>query len=862
MTNKLARITRRCAGALLLTAATSQAHAFAPGIVCETGASDSLCDIQITPSVSLEAQLGSIQDSPDPYRIELTGNVTIVTDAMRLPLLESELVVNTDPEGFELYGSARVPLDQMPLLNKAEFEQVPIMTVGLVQASTISELFDNQLPLNTAMGLDGTQRDSAQPYLLFHADSGMTMKVDNLVGAETGLSFSIPGSQSFTLVIDTLDPYVYLSKSMQASNQQDQSDGKPDTLVVVYEQYDADGNLETTFYEHYDQQGVLVKKYLQSASTGGMIEHAYSDTGGVTVTFYQPDGNGNYRQEGSDGTNGSVLSTSEITEGKRKVRQTAEDNNDPNNNEEESSDPFPIDSIGFSANGWIPYEARTSFGIPRESQRFAGQLFLSGEIPMGSTFVTLEGDVVTYIGEEGYAQGGNGTLSVGFSFLKDIVDFSLELGNATAAVQVSPARQMTYISGELDPDTLFFDDILPIFPKVGARAAGYIDNSLDDAHITIEGEFDIGAEVLGNLIGVNLSKLSATQARMTINNQGVVITGTTSASIHPALELGGQVAVRAELSWLSPEDISLELRGDMSVYGVGLQDVLVSISKQGMAINGAFVTPLTSIGLAGSITNQGPSLTGTASVVLGLGGITQAMNQAVDGINAAQREVNRLSGLIDAARAMVLSERERHAELLQDARNALSAAQSKVNSLNSQISTQYAWISKRKAEIASWKRWLNRAKWYQKASRAARYAYESGWRYADIASRYTKIAALKASLYTAKGILELAKLSLQALENATEVISVDADPRVASLIAAKAIADTALELAKAPLEGIPVIDGDFSGNIEAKLDLSGISGIVTAQFEGYSLLQGTVTFGARPEACIRFPTLGDACTAL
>jgi hypothetical protein len=40
--------------------------------------------------------------------------------------------------------------NQVPLLNKAEFEQTPTMVVGLAQAETIGELFDDALPLNTA----------------------------------------------------------------------------------------------------------------------------------------------------------------------------------------------------------------------------------------------------------------------------------------------------------------------------------------------------------------------------------------------------------------------------------------------------------------------------------------------------------------------------------------------------------------------------------------------------------------------------------------------------------------------------------------------------------------------------------------
>ena len=859
--NKRAKIIGRVAGTLLCAGIAGQAQAFPAGIICESGAGDANCEIPVGAALTLETRLDSIIDSGNPYRFELKGDVNVVSGAMQLPLMASELVLEMDPatlQILELYGTARVPLDQVPLLEKAEFEQIPTMAVGLVQAETINELFDNALPLNTAQTLDGSKRTGTHPYFLLHADAGLSMKLDNLIGAETGLSFSVPAADPFTLVIDTQDPYIYVSKSLSAS-QKEEADETQYT-VIAYELHDADGNLETMVYEHYDQQGALVTKYLENVNSGNVIEHAYDSGGQVTVTFFEPDGLGGYRQEGSDGTNGRVVSADEIVTGERNRRKPADDSKDTE--EDKGDDPFPIDAVGFSAHGWIPFKAQTTFGIPQDAQAFAGQVFLGGEIPMGSPFVVLNGEVVTYIGSEGYVQGGNGALSVEIPFLKGIVNFSLGLGHATAALQVGPERQMTYFSGELDPDTLLFDDILPVFPKVGARAAGFIDNGLGDAHISIEGVFDLGADVLGNLIGVELNSLANIQGHMSIDADGVLITGTTQAQIHPALNIGGTTSVRMQLPWQSPEDVSLELRGDMEVYGVGLKDVLVSISKRGMLINGAFVTPLTSIALAGSITDQGPSLTGIAGVQLGLGGITGAMQQAVETLASAQQEVARLTLLIDRMRTTVQAERERHAQQLQDARNAVTAAQRSVDSLNSKISTEYSWINRRKAEIASWNRWRKQAKWYQKASRAARYAYEAGWRNADIARRYVTIGALKASVLVARGALEVAKLTLQGLEQATAVVPVDLDPRVAGLIVAKETANLALEAAKAPLKGVPVIQGDFAGRIEATLDIAGLRGLVSASFEGYSLLKGDLRLGAKPQACISLPGFGDACTPI
>lgn len=847
--------------AVILLLGAARAFAFPAGVVCASGAADALCEIPVSPILTLEAPLDGIVDSGDTWRYELHGDVTLVSPAMRLPMLESQLVLEVDQasgELLELYGTARVPLDKVPLLEKATFEQLPTMAVGLMQADTINELFDNMLPLNTAQALDGSRRAGTQPYLVFHADAGLSMTLDDLIGAETGLSFNVPAADPFTLAIDTLDPYVYVSKSLTMSSKEQQDD-QPETLVIAYELKDADGNLETMVYEHYDVDGALVKKYLENVTTGNIIEHAYDSAGQTTVTFFEPDPNGGYRQEGSDGTNGRMLSADEVALGKTRPKTTADDED---KKPEESDVPFPINSVGFSLHGWIPFKAQSTFGIPADSQSFAGQVYLGGEIPMGSPFVVLEGDVVTYVGSQGFVQGGNGAVSIQIPFLSGLVNFGLGLGNATAAVQVTADKQMTYFSGELDPDTLFLDDILPVFPKVGARAAGYIDNGLGDSHIAIDGTFDLGADVLGNLIGVELNSLADIRGSMDIGASGVLITGSTNAQIHPALQLSSAVSLRVSLPWASPEDASIELRGDMNVFGVGLEDVLVSISKRGMLINGAFVTPLTRIALSGSITDQGPSLTGSASVLLGLGDITGAMKAAADALTAAQNEVDRLALLIDAMRATVQSERDRDAQNLRNAQAAVVSAQAQIDSLNSQIAYQYARIAARKAEIASWNRWRKAAAWYEVAYRNARYAYEAGWRSAEITGRYVTIGALSASLVIANGALELARLTLQGVELAMVYTPIDLDPRVAGLIVARATAMAALEVAKAPFAGVPVIHGDFAGTIAATLDLAGIRGKVSANFQGYSLLEGAVTFGARPQACIALPGFGNACTAL
>ena len=185
-----------------------------------------------------------------------------------------------------------------------------------------------------------------------------------------------------------------------------------------------------------------------------------------------------------------------------------------------------------------------------------------------------------------------------------------------------------------------------------------------------------------------------------------------------------------------------------------------------------------------------------------------------------------------------------------------------MNSLNSKISAEYRAISSRKNQISSWYRWYKKAKWYQKASRYSRYVAEKAWRNADIARRYAVIGTYKASLVVANATLSAAKSVLQTVQAATETIPVEADPRMLSLLATKVIADGALEIAQIPFAAFPMIDGDISGEITLSLGTQGISGDLSAEYNGYQFADGSLKFDPEFAACITLPTFGEACTRL
>lgn len=631
-----------------------------------------------------------------------------------------------------------------------------------------------------------------------------------------------------------------------------------------YSEKNIDGLVSREIVEHYDYQGNLVSKFIYDPATGKMIKHDYGSNDTLIVSFYQQDSMGDFVLDGGTKENGHYFSMAEVERGVDVNDDNRQRDNSPEQHDQDKQDQkkrrkfdLGLDAFAFSWNGWIPFEAENTLGVPEDSQEFSGQLYMKGAITMNGVMV-LDGEIVTYIGEQGFVMGGNGDLAV--SLPSDIVDLSLYLGSASSAFQVSPGKQMAFISGVMEPDTALMESFMPISPSGKVNAVGYIDNDLVDTQISLAGEFSLGAELIGQMIGVSLNDLQSIQANVSLTPQGFQLQGVTRSQIHPDISFGGDISVDAKVSFIYPEEFSLKLAGSAEVFGVGLDEVSIEINASGMFINGIFVTPLNEIAMLGSVTNKGPALTGYATLSLGLGEITQAMQDAADAISAAQNEVNKLSGEVTRLRNVVRAERDLHNKKLSEANAALSVAQAEVNKLNASIAAQNRAIKSHKSKIAAKYRWYKKAKWYQKASRYASYIKEKTWRSADIARRYATIGVLKASLAIANVALDAAKLSVNGLKALTVVTPIDLDPRVAAVITAKEVANASLEILKAPFASVPLINHDFTGQIEATLDVSGLSGTVTAEFDGYEALRGTLEFKPVPKACITIPTMGTACS--
>ncbi len=331
-------------------------------------------------------------------------------------------------------------------------------------------------------------------------------------------------------------------------------------------------------------------------------------------------------------------------------------------------------------------------------------------------------------------------------------------------------------------------------------------------------------------------------------------------SIHPALNTGGELIVEILASPQTPANSYLKMQGSVEIAGIGISPATIYAGGQGLLVDGQFVTPLTTIALAGKITDQGPNLKGSAEINFPLDKISKAADDAQAAISITQSQLNKAQFLLDQQRTIVTNERVRDQKRLNVAKKGVSIAQSTINSLQSKITANYRNISTWKKQIRSKRSWYKRQKWYKKAWAWGRYTAYKAYRGARIAAAYTAIGALKMSKTAATVTLNITKTTLTGIQAGISVIPIDADPRIVALITGVETAKFSLTQTQAILAGIPRIDAEFKGIIDVELDISGIQGNLNATLNGHTLSSGRVVFGKHPKACISIASIGEICT--
>lgn len=714
----------------------------------------------------------------------LSGDVLLHTPAQVFTLADADLVfeVRADvPLGFEMYGRARAPIGEVPVLGDVVVAGAsPIASVGIVARETLEYLLQsggNELPLAVE---DPTRPAS---YLFFHYDTGLELDLGlaDLLGFDTEnggdpFQYSVPGDRAVTIVLDPLDPYLYLSSNARE----------------------------------------LTREAIDAA-----------------------------REAVARGDDGS--------------RESGRDT-DPSQSDESEGRSFELGGVAFSGHGGIAFRPKTTWGLPGGVGEFQGHVWVEADVPL-PYMMSVNGELVTYLGTDGVQMGANGDVSVGFE-AGEMLAVSLPLGNASAGVRVRESGVGTYFSGRLSPDSSFLPPEVPILPRAELKVAGSIDTEhFEQTRLVAEGDFDLGVAALGDLIGVDLSEAMVVHGELKIDRTGFWLRGTTRSMIHSDVVFSGNALVEAYFSTIDPLASYVHLEGDLSIGGQALGAAArLHLSAQGLFVEGSFVTPISAISLLGRITAAGPQIEGTASVLISTEGMDEAFDRAVADVQHAQKDIENLNAEIERQRSIVRAERERDQQALRDAQAAVAAAQAAVDGIQRDIDINHSLIRKRRSEINWWYRWQAGRPWWEQPGAWFRYLGEAAWRETEIAGRYAAIGTLEASKAVAWATLEAAKATLRGLEELSENFPIDADPRVAGLFVARDAAYVALEVAEQFLANVPRIEVEFfRADIFLSLGVQGFAADVSVATAGVQLVRGWVVLSGDPEVCVELAVVGQIC---
>jgi hypothetical protein len=177
------------------------------------------CTIQmpaesLSPLARLGATLGwsALQGASDvlpagaDLKIDDNVTLTLPVDELTLPQAQLEIEMGDDNRIARLHGVVETPFPTLGVLSDVRMVQPALAEVGLDTGANLSRL--------------GAPLDAERQYLYFNIGSGMDM-AGRVAATGEALSLSAPAGQVLTLVIDTVEPLVYLAGNVTVNTSAD-----------------------------------------------------------------------------------------------------------------------------------------------------------------------------------------------------------------------------------------------------------------------------------------------------------------------------------------------------------------------------------------------------------------------------------------------------------------------------------------------------------------------------------------------------------------------------------------------------------------------------------------------------------------
>ncbi|MEP7362286.1 MAG: hypothetical protein ABI972_03455 [Acidobacteriota bacterium] len=285
---------------------------------------------------------------------------------------------------------------------------------------------------------------------------------------------------------------------------------------------------------------------------------------------------------------------------------------------------------GNSYQAMFPFRPLVTWGIEDKAREFYGHRIQTGTFPLFELPVEVTGHVVTNLDPLATGElaidpmgigfgpvvqaGANGRFAFSLDFLKvsglgDLMNLTVPLGKATAAVEIVNDRQLAYISGIYDPASDLGMGLL-LSHDQELKVAALASSDVSESRLYMEGSYKVGASEFGKMVGFDVGNILRVDGRLRIDKAGLFLHALTEtgANMGP-LTSRGQVAAEMEIPAADPANRYMQLSGLIDFAGLGM-DGVGKVSPFGLAVTGNLTAPKFSMAITGGV----QKLSGTPTV--------------------------------------------------------------------------------------------------------------------------------------------------------------------------------------------------------------------------------------------------------
>ena len=290
----------------------------------------------------------------------------------------------------------------------------------------------------------------------------------------------------------------------------------------------------------------------------------------------------------------------------------------------------PVDeaSVGFSIGGHLPFVPENTWGIDENATTFDGHIWIGGTVNLndlklpiaigGKTVVNIDpnGDGKTLFTDPagGFQFGSNSELDL--SLEAGAISMSVPIAKGTIVGKVATDEAWAYYSGNVKAGNGWMPAEVPLKNTATLMSAGHASTHIEESYFKAEGDLSLDAGKLGAWTGIDLNDLALARATLLVDKDGVLVTGTASASFSPYLGMKGDVDAVGYFDG-NPQGWYVTLDGRLVVSGIDLSaDAHARLDQNGLLVNGKFQTPISLIDMTGSISKGGVDLEGRAEVTI------------------------------------------------------------------------------------------------------------------------------------------------------------------------------------------------------------------------------------------------------